>query len=42
LTDKDNINYTNKNQTKSKDLQKNEIIVVDEGVDDEYESQIKS
>lgn len=42
MTDKDKINNTNKNQIKNKDLQKNEIIVVDEGVDDEYESQIQS
>ena len=42
MTDKDKINNTNKNQIKTKDLQKNEIIVVDEGVDDEYESQIQS
>ena len=39
---KDKINNTNKTQIKTKDLQKNEIIVVDEGVDDEYESQIQS
>lgn len=40
--DKDKYNNTNKNQIKTKDLQKNEIIVVDEGVDDEDEIQILS
>jgi hypothetical protein len=42
LSDKEKNNYTNKSQVKAKDLMKNEIIVVDEGIDDDDESHILS